>query len=282
MPPAVSGRATISNTSSLIPARIWIIAVASAIACSAISVNFSFFRAIPYSLAFLAISIFATLYGTRVSVSVAVISIASRAVFRTVAFPHDRPLTYFDLLASGVLLTAALTVSLLTRSRRRTASELEVAHAELNERTDALLLSLHNGKCASWVLDLESGKGAQWYSGSYQVFGRPFAEIEALPSLVSLLHPEDQPRLGPLVVQMKSTLEPILWEFRVPWPNGELHWLEMRATRVPGSRCVWRGLTFDITERKLSELALLRSEKLAAMGSSPPPSRMRSTTLWKR
>lgn len=214
-----------SATWSSVPTRIWIIAVVSAIACSAISVNFSFFHAIPYSLAFLAIAIFATLYGTRVSATVAIISIAARAIFRMVAFPHERPLTYFDFLASGVLRTAALTVSLLTRSRRRIASELEAAHAELHERTDALVQSLHNGKCASWVLDPDSGKGARWYSGSYHVFGHPFPEIEALPSLLSLLHPENQSRLAPLVAQMKSTVEPIIWDFRAPWPDGDVHWL---------------------------------------------------------
>lgn len=225
MPRVARGRAMFSATWSSVPTRIWIIAVVSAIACSAISVNFSFFHAIPYSLAFLAIAIFATLYGTRVSATVAIISIAARAIFRMVAFPHERPLTYFDFLASGVLRTAALTVSLLTRSRRRTASELEAAHAELHERTDALVQSLHNGKCASWVLDPDSGKGARWYSGSYHVFGHPFPEIEALPSLLSLLHPENQSRLAPLVAQMKSTVEPIIWDFRAPWPDGDVHWL---------------------------------------------------------
>jgi signal transduction histidine kinase len=58
----------------------------------------------------------------------------------------------------------------------------------------------------------------------------------------------------------------VVFEHRVPWPNGELHWLEMRATRIAGAGCRWRGVTVDITERKLTEAALLRSEKLAAMG----------------
>ena len=42
--------------------------------------------------------------------------------------------------------------------------------------------------------------------------------------------------------------------------------MEMRGHRTPGPGCCWRGVTVDITERKLSEAALLRSEKLAAMG----------------
>jgi len=40
----------------------------------------------------------------------------------------------------------------------------------------------------------------------------------------------------------------------------------MRGTRLDGPGCRWRGVTLDVTERKLAEDALLRSEKLAAMG----------------
>jgi signal transduction histidine kinase len=42
--------------------------------------------------------------------------------------------------------------------------------------------------------------------------------------------------------------------------------MEMRGTRIAGPGCRWRGVTLDITERKLAEAAVLRSEKLAAMG----------------
>ncbi len=65
---------------------------------------------------------------------------------------------------------------------------------------------------------------------------------------------------------MKTSAEPLVKEFRVLWPDGEVHWLESRGTRIPGSHGIWRGITVDITDRKLAEAALLRSEKLAAMG----------------
>jgi signal transduction histidine kinase len=65
---------------------------------------------------------------------------------------------------------------------------------------------------------------------------------------------------------MRSSPGPILFEHRAIWPGGDIHWLEMRGNRVSGAACRWRGVTVDITERKLAEAALLRSEKLAAMG----------------
>jgi signal transduction histidine kinase len=55
-------------------------------------------------------------------------------------------------------------------------------------------------------------------------------------------------------------------EYRVRWPNGEIHWLESRGTPSPADARIWRGVTIDVTDRKNAELALIRSEKLAAIG----------------
>jgi signal transduction histidine kinase len=66
--------------------------------------------------------------------------------------------------------------------------------------------------------------------------------------------------------RMRTSWEPVVFEHRVVWPNGEIHTLEMRGNRIAGRRSVWRGVTLDITERKKAEAALLRAEKLAAMG----------------
>ena len=65
---------------------------------------------------------------------------------------------------------------------------------------------------------------------------------------------------------MRHTPGPIVFDFRTVWPEGETHWLEMRGTRTGHDPCCWRGVTIDITERHVAETALLRAEKLAAMG----------------
>jgi PAS domain S-box-containing protein len=165
-----------------------------------------------------------------------------------------------------VVLAAATVIAFTAGRRRRSEHRLDAAMAELRDRTESLVASLNASKCASWTFNMDSGSSPRWYSGSYQVFGRPFAELERLDSLASLLHPDDQSRMPELVQLMQTTTDPIVWEYRATWPNGETHWLEMRATRIPGKGILWRGLTVDITERKLAEAALLRSEKLAAMG----------------
>jgi signal transduction histidine kinase len=219
----------------------------------------------PFALNFILIAFMATSGDLLPTLAAVWMSGLARFVANS-AVQHRMSYSRADWIRLLVLLISALVVCLLTRSRRSKELNLRGALVILQERTDALVATLHASKCATWSLDLDGGGSARWYEGSYPVFGRPFSEIEALPSLASLLHPDDQARMPPLVEQMRSTRAPIVFEHRVPWPDGELHWLEMRATRVPGPGCIWRGVTVDITERKLAETALLRSEKLAAMG----------------
>jgi PAS domain S-box-containing protein len=180
---------------------------------------------------------------------------------------HDQSFTFsYEFLHVVIMLAAALVVWYMNRNRRRSEEKLEGMLVALQERTDDLVSSLNSSRCACWTLDMDSGQSARWYSGSYQLFGRPYSELEEMPSLISLLHPDDQDGLKDVRAKMKTDWEPVVFEHRVVWPNGEVHTLEMRANRVAGRRCVWRGVTLDITERKKTEAALLRAEKLAAMG----------------
>jgi PAS domain S-box-containing protein len=106
----------------------------------------------------------------------------------------------------------------------------------------------------------------RWQRGGFEVFGISFGELEKLHTPIPLIHPEDQERVRAIVDEMVATHGPLHIEYRVIFPNGDLHWNEARGTFIPGRYPCWRGATFDITESKLAENALLRSEKLAAMG----------------
>jgi PAS domain S-box-containing protein len=219
---------------------------------------------VSFSLFFLTTALIATIGGLAPALTAAVVALAI-----SIAVPlSGRPAGFYarDIPRDLLLFLAAVVFSFISDSRRRYEAELRIALEELRERSDDLVASLNSSKCACWTLDLESGRSARWFIGSYPIFGRPFRELEAMPSLLPLLHPEDQVRLKALVDEMRITSEPVVFEHRVPWPNGETHWLEMRGNRIAGPGLKWRGVTVDITERKLAEAALLRSEKLAAMG----------------
>ena len=243
----------------------YVLAVLLPVIASALTAHFRVLQTIPFSLYFISMTLVASLGGMLPSLVAAASALLSRNYF----FANGHSLLYFsrfDAIRLMILLIAGAVISVVAGRRRKASDELEDALEMLQDRTAALVESLHGGRCASWVLDLDAGQSPRWYEGSYEIFGRPFAEIEAMPSTLPLLHPEDQPKLEAMREQMKISRTPLVLEYRVPWPNGEVHHLEMRASRVDGARNVWRGLTVDLTERKLAEAAVLRSEKLAAMG----------------
>jgi PAS domain S-box-containing protein len=246
-------------------ATLTILAVVLPAIASAISVRFSVFHRVPYALPLLVIAVIASLGGPLQSLLAVFVAVAARFLFLRI-FGLDLSFNRLEIARIISILSVALVISLMTRTRRKAQAALEVAHDALRERTEDLIDSLHSSKCASWTMNPNNGQSARWYSGSYPIFGRPFSEVEQLPSLTPLLHPDDQKRMPALIERMKTATEPIFWEFRAPLPDGDIHWFEMRANRIPGPTPVWRGLTVDITERKLAESALLRSEKLAAMG----------------
>jgi PAS domain S-box-containing protein len=231
-----------------------------------LTADISGLQRVPFALFMLSTILIAAFGGMRQALAAAGFAILISLIVPLPSQPRSMQYVEKYLPRDLVLLAAAALVGVISDSRRRVEEELKAALDELQERSDDLVASLDSSKCACWTIDLDSGRSARWYSGSYQVFGRPFRELEELPTLRPLLHPDDQPRLTDLVTRMRTATDPIVFEHRVPWPDGELHWLEMRANRVTGPGCRWRGVTVDITERKLTEAALLRSEKLAAMG----------------
>lgn len=227
--------------------------------------HYRLLHSIPTSINLLSVVLIGILGGLAPALLATLIAVATRSSLLLIRPQHTLSL-YNESVHAVVLVTAALLVWLMSRHRRNSEEKLESMLIALQERTDDLVASLNSSRCACWTLDLDSGKSARWYSGSYQLFGRPYSELEQMPSLLPLLQEEDQPRLHELTQRMKSSWEPVIFEHRVVWPNGEMHTLEMRGNRVSGRRCLWRGVTLDITERKKTEAALLRAEKLAAMG----------------
>jgi hypothetical protein len=107
-------------------------------------------------------------------------------------------------------------------SQRRLNSEVKLARAldALQERTGALIDSLNVSKCASWTLDYDQQPNVHWYRGSFRIFGIPYTDVEALPSIVPLIHPDDHPRLDGLDYHLHHATDPIIFEYRCLWPNG--------------------------------------------------------------
>ncbi|WP_158792291.1 PAS domain-containing sensor histidine kinase [Granulicella sp. L60] len=229
-----------------------------------ITTHYPEFHSIPFALHFAFIAGVASFGGLGPSLVAVVLSIASSNPHVT-ASSNEWSLSKEHIERAAALLLCAFFITFLAWKQRRTEAKLRGALLTLQSRTDALIEAQHGGESAAWVLDTETHQ-TLWYEGGTEIFGRPFKEMEQFASPIALVYPEDQQRVRDITNAAIQTGQPLQIEFRILWPNGDLHWLETRGVQVTGSGHLWRGVTFDVTRRKLVETALVRSEKLAAMG----------------
>ena len=101
-----------------------------------------------------------------------------------------------------------------------------------------------------------------------RLFGIPREErVSKTEDFIRRVHPEDRPMLEPAVEACRNGAD-FEMEYRVILPDGSIRWLYDRAKMEfeNGRPMYLVGACTDITARKLSEQALLQTEKLAAAG----------------
>ncbi len=178
---------------------------------------------------------------------------------------HAWSLSPRGLVSTAVTLLAGLAAGVLSRERHTAEDQRDLALASLRERTDALTDAQQGSRCAAWVYTV-ADDWTRFYPGGAELFGVSLEELSAKGTLIKLVWQEDWVKVRDAADLTVATGAPFHVEFRVTWPNGEIRWLEARGTPLPNDRMTWRGVTIDITERKKTEAALVRSEKLAAVG----------------
>jgi PAS domain S-box-containing protein len=187
--------------------------------------------------------------------------------FNHLALAHD---TFFNLhpeslLYSIVILAIGTLIAFLCDRQRLTSNDLRTALASLQIRTTALMEAQQASRFAAWMHNADTGR-IEWADGSAEIFGRPYSDSAVSDDWTNFIVDEDRPRVLEAVASATSAGQSFRAEFRVRWPNGELHWLESRGTPSAANPRIWHGVTIDITDRKNAESALVRSEKLAAIG----------------
>jgi PAS domain S-box-containing protein len=153
----------------------------------------------------------------------------------------------------------------LCERQRVIRSKLRVTLSSLQVRTDFLTKAQQASNSVAWMFDTKDDR-IYWAEGGAEVFGYPFSKISGSSPPILLVMEEDRDKVEKAFEQGIRNEEGLQIEFRARWPNGDIHWLECRGIRSASKAHIWRGVTIDITDRKNAEFALIRSEKLAAIG----------------
>jgi PAS domain S-box-containing protein len=161
---------------------------------------------------------------------------------------------------SAQTLTSAVHSALRVRERqyqtRRHVQERMGAEERLKVALDA-------GRLGAWELNLADG----CFDASAtckQNFGRDSSENFSYQDLLAAIHDEDRAGQMLAVQQVIEHGGDLHIEYRNLWPDGSVHWVELRGQRVtdPSSKATKLvGVSLDVTERRESIAALRASQQ---------------------
>lgn len=170
--------------------------------------------------------------------------------------------TYRLYVISGILVLLAQTtviVALVAQWRKRQKAQNALIIA--NER---LRLAMEIAKVGGWHINLEKKLGT-WFGGLQSVFGASNGTLfTQFGELSDHVHPEDRQRISAVLQHSKERREPFAAEFRLVGSRGSACWVSASGKfdyRSDGEASRMLGMAVDITENKLTQEALQKSEE---------------------
>ena len=134
--------------------------------------------------------------------------------------------------------------------------------AALTESAQTLALAANSARIGIWDWDLAANR-LVWDSRMYALYGIHDREFSgAFDTWQGSLHPEDRERTVAEIMDAVAGAKNFDAEFRVVWPNGEVHQIEAHAVVIRadnGSATRMIGVNWDITERKRDEEAIAQT-----------------------
>jgi PAS domain S-box-containing protein len=141
----------------------------------------------------------------------------------------------------------------------------EMLHASL----DRLSAAHKAAQMGTWDWNLKTN-ALIWTDEILAVHGMTADQFDGnLETWIKTIHPEDLASVQARLEKALAEKSEFYAEFRVAWPNGEIHWVVGRGRVIvdsEGTPLRMVGMGADITQRRREEEALVRSEKLAAAG----------------
>jgi PAS domain S-box-containing protein len=169
---------------------------------------------------------------------------------------YENARLYADLLERTASMEAEV------RERRR-------AEVELMASRERIQFALAAARMVVFAVDLKTG--LMTWSGDVEVIqGRSADEVPSrLEDAVAMVHPDDRPGVAAGIQVLARDGSDFAMEFRTVWPDGSLHWLDIRARPLPdaeGRPARALGVVIDVDARHLLEAQFHQAQKLEAVG----------------
>ncbi|MCU1313892.1 MAG: domain S-box-containing protein [Acidobacteriaceae bacterium] len=153
--------------------------------------------------------------------------------------------------------------------RAGTAIENAQLHRAVLKQQSELRLSQAAARMGSWSWDLVKGQ-IVWSDEFKLLHDLPLDSVPGFDGGSNLIHPDDREKvLRDLAEVLASDAEQLQFEHRAVTPAGRTIWVHSRGSILrdaTGKALAIIGISMDVTEWRLAEDALRRSEKLAAAG----------------
>lgn len=137
------------------------------------------------------------------------------------------------------------------------ALQHKIHELELTERRS--ILAMEGGRLGTfeWIPSQDEGHASDSF---YRLFGQQPGDVPATyRSFVAQAHPDDLPRIERVFGIGRLRRRPIAMETRIVWPDGSIHWIEIRARFAyaeTGEPIRLDGVMVDIDEKKSAEKRL--------------------------
>lgn len=134
-----------------------------------------------------------------------------------------------------------------------------IGEPDFGSRAEVRLnFALAAGRLGYWELDLKTKE--LFNSDIYKEnWGRAPADTFTYETLLQSIHPDDRNEHERAVDAAITTAEALDIEYRVIWPDGSVHWLQVRGQAVYDERgrpLRMAGISLDVTDRKRTEESL--------------------------
>ncbi len=145
----------------------------------------------------------------------------------------------------------------------RDITDRKRAEEALQHSQERLVLATQSARMGIWVYDVPANK-LIWDKRMFELYGIREPDFSgAYDAWQAGLHPDDRASGDAAINASIAEVKDFSIEFRVVWPNGEIHDIEAHAVaqgpaQGPATRMI--GVNWDITDRKKAEHALADSE----------------------